>query len=103
MRGYVLSPAAERDLDDIWDYTVGRWGEAQAERYILSIESAVSGLVDGTQPALSAEAIRKGYRNALVGMHVIFFRQSADLIDVIRILHQQMDIPGRLGDFDQIR
>ncbi|NIF54857.1 type II toxin-antitoxin system RelE/ParE family toxin [Burkholderia sp. Ax-1724] len=98
MRAYVLSPAAERDLDDIWDYTVARWGEAQAERYILSIESTVVGLADGTQPSLSAEDIRRGYRKALVGMHVVFFRESATLIDVIRILHQQMDIPGRLGD-----
>lgn len=38
MKAFVLSPAAERDLDDIWDYTVTRWGEVQAERYILSIE-----------------------------------------------------------------
>ncbi|SEB21436.1 type II toxin-antitoxin system RelE/ParE family toxin [Paraburkholderia sartisoli] len=103
MRGYVLSPAAEHDLDDIWDYTVDRWGDAQAERYILNIESTVQSLVDGTQPGLSAEGIRKGYRKALVGMHVVFFRQSAELVEVIRILHQQMDIPGRLGDFDQVR
>ncbi|WP_395065465.1 type II toxin-antitoxin system RelE/ParE family toxin [Paraburkholderia silvatlantica] len=97
MRAYVLSPAAERDLDDIWDYTVAKWGEAQAERYILNIESTVAGLVDGTQPSLSAEDVRKGYRKALVGMHVVFFRESTAVIDVIRILHQQMDIPGRLG------
>jgi toxin ParE1/3/4 len=98
MRAYVLSPAAERDLDDIWDYTVARWGEAQAERYILSIETTVVGLADGTYPSLSAGGVRDGYRKALVGMHVVFFRESVALIDVIRILHQQMDIPGRLGD-----
>ncbi|PYE13208.1 type II toxin-antitoxin system RelE/ParE family toxin [Paraburkholderia silvatlantica] len=100
MRAYVLSPAAERDLDDIWDYTVGRWGEAQAERYILSIESSVAGLVEGTQPSLSAADVREGYRKARVGMHVVFFRESPSLIDVVRILHQQMDIPGSLGDDD---
>ncbi|MFX1684562.1 type II toxin-antitoxin system RelE/ParE family toxin [Paraburkholderia sp. A1RO-5L] len=98
MRAYVLSPAAERDLDEIWDYTVARWGESQAERYILSIESTIVGLADGTQPSLSAEEVREGYRKALVGMHVVFFKQSPALIDVIRILHQQMDIPARLGD-----
>ncbi|MCE2481390.1 MAG: type II toxin-antitoxin system RelE/ParE family toxin [Alphaproteobacteria bacterium] len=27
-----MSPAARADLEEIWDYTVGRWGEAQAER-----------------------------------------------------------------------
>ncbi|CAM2175058.1 type II toxin-antitoxin system RelE/ParE family toxin [Burkholderia orbicola] len=98
MKAYVLSPAAERDLDDIWDYTAGRWGEAQAEHYILGIESTIIGLADGTQPSLSAADVREGYRKALVGMHVVFFRESTALIDVIRILHQQMDIPARLGD-----
>ncbi|MGF6976127.1 toxin ParE1/3/4 [Paraburkholderia sp. JPY465] len=98
MKAYVLSPAAERDLDDIWDYTAGRWGETQAEHYILGIESTISGLADGTQPSLSAADVREGYRKALVGMHVVFFRESTALIDVIRILHQQMDIPARLGD-----
>ncbi|MEM5329696.1 type II toxin-antitoxin system RelE/ParE family toxin [Paraburkholderia sp. JHI2823] len=98
MRAYVLSPAAELDLDDIWDYTLARWGEPQAERYILSIESAIVGLVDGTQPSLSAADVREGYRKAVVGMHVVFFKESAALIDVIRILHQRMDIPGRLED-----
>ncbi|WP_186085320.1 type II toxin-antitoxin system RelE/ParE family toxin [Burkholderia gladioli] len=98
MKAFVLSPAAERDLDDIWDHTVTRWGEVQAERYILSIESTIAGLADGTQPSLSAADVRDGYRKALTGMHVVFFRESEALIDVIRILHQQMDIPRRLGD-----
>ncbi|MDR5804945.1 type II toxin-antitoxin system RelE/ParE family toxin [Caballeronia sp. LZ001] len=98
MRPFVLSPAAERDLDEIWDYTVARWGEVQAERYILSIESTIVALADGSQPSLSAADVREGYRKALVGMHVVFFRESSALIDIVRILHQQMDIPGRLGD-----
>ncbi|WP_288829530.1 type II toxin-antitoxin system RelE/ParE family toxin [uncultured Paraburkholderia sp.] len=98
MRTYVLSPAAERDLDDIWGYTVARWGDAQAERYILNIESTIVGLTDGTQPSLSAADVREGYRKALVGMHIVFFRESAALVDVVRILHQQMDVAGRLGD-----
>ena len=26
LTGYILSPAAESDVNDIWDYTVERWG-----------------------------------------------------------------------------
>ncbi|MFQ8432040.1 type II toxin-antitoxin system RelE/ParE family toxin [Amaricoccus sp. W119] len=32
MRGFVLSPAAQADLDEIWDYTAERWGQEQAAR-----------------------------------------------------------------------
>ena len=33
MSGFLLSPAASTDLDEIWEYTVARWGVEQAERY----------------------------------------------------------------------
>jgi toxin ParE1/3/4 len=29
---YVLSPCAQADLEDIWDYAASRWGLDQAER-----------------------------------------------------------------------
>ncbi|HVW92313.1 MAG TPA: type II toxin-antitoxin system RelE/ParE family toxin [Devosia sp.] len=33
-RHYVLTPAAQRDLDRIWDYTAEHWGRRQANDYI---------------------------------------------------------------------
>ena len=32
---YVLSPRAQTDIEGIWDYTVERWGEEQAIRYMV--------------------------------------------------------------------
>jgi toxin ParE1/3/4 len=40
MTGYVLSPAAGADLEQIWDYTAERWGQEQAERYVRAIRDA---------------------------------------------------------------
>ena len=40
MAGYALSPAAQADLSEIWDYTAEHWGEAQAERYTRRIRDA---------------------------------------------------------------
>ncbi|WP_429524115.1 type II toxin-antitoxin system RelE/ParE family toxin [Paraburkholderia youngii] len=37
MKALVFSPAAEEDLDNIWDYSVENWGQRQAERYIRMI------------------------------------------------------------------
>jgi hypothetical protein len=34
---FVLSPRAQADLDDIWDYTADRWGLDQAETYTRDI------------------------------------------------------------------
>ena len=44
----------------------------------------------------SAGAIRRGYRKHPCGSHVIFYREIAVGIDVVRILHRRMDVPRQL-------
>lgn len=34
MADFRPSPAAERDLESIWPYTVRQWGFEQADRYL---------------------------------------------------------------------
>ncbi|MDR5767286.1 MULTISPECIES: type II toxin-antitoxin system RelE/ParE family toxin [unclassified Caballeronia] len=97
MRQCVFTPAAVQDLDGIWDYTFEKWGPAQAERYLRMIQDTVIGLGKGRQRSLSAEHVRPGYRKALVGMHVLFFKEAADTIQILRVLHQ-MDLPAHLGE-----
>ncbi len=71
--GYALSPAARADVEEIWDYTLRHWGEAQAERYMRNIGDACEALGNGTLTGRSAEDIRAGYRKAAVGSHVVFY------------------------------
>lgn len=33
MTAVALSPRAQRDLDEIWNYTEAHWGTEQAETY----------------------------------------------------------------------
>jgi toxin ParE1/3/4 len=97
MSGYRLSPAAQADLEDIWAYTTRTWTVGQAETYILDIRDACAGLASGDRIAQAADDIRPGYSRLKVGAHVLFLCYADDgWIDVIRILHQQMDIPHRL-------
>ena len=98
MKQCVFTPAAVQDLDGIWDYTFDKWGPAQAERYLRMIQDTVAGLGAGTQRSLSAQDIRAGYRKALVGMHVLFFREATDTIQIVRVLHQHMDLSTHLGE-----
>jgi toxin ParE1/3/4 len=97
MKGYLLSPLAVSDLSDIWDYSAREWGVRQAERYVLNIRDACESLASGRQRGQSAEHVRAGYRRQIVGSHVLFFRVTPDgFIDVVRILHQRMDIESQL-------
>ncbi len=91
MSRYVLSPRAQADLDGIWEYTAETWGVDQAERYIQLIAGGISAVASKPTRGKSCGHIREGYRKHPVGSHVLFYRMSGDGIDVIRILHQQMD------------
>lgn len=97
MTRLVYAPAAKADLDEIWTYTVERWGMAQAERYIRDLNDACRALADGTKPSKAIDDIRPGYRKAAVGKHVIFFREddAGDTV-VIRILHERRDVDRHL-------
>jgi toxin ParE1/3/4 len=99
MSGFRLTPAAQDDLDDIWDHTATTWNIEQAERYILLLRDRIVALAAGRSVAQRADEIKPGYRRSLVGAHVIFFRQEpGNVLTVVRILHQSMDAPHRLLD-----
>lgn len=97
MKGYILSPAAQANLGDIWDYSARQWGEEQANRYILGMRDACEALADDSKQGRAIDDIRPGYRKLAVASHFLFYRiTDAGMIDIIRILHQRMDIASRL-------
>lgn len=91
MPRYVVSPRAQTDLEEIWDYTASRWDIDQAERYIRAIRAAIERLADDPQLGRGCDDIRAGYRKFPVGSHVLFYRVGAAGLDVVRILHRRMD------------
>jgi toxin ParE1/3/4 len=97
VKGFVLSPAAIADLDAIWDYTADQWSIAQADRYVGQIRREIVALVDGSVSGRSIDAVRKGYFKRSAGSHFIVYRTVDDVVDVMRILHNRMDIPDHLS------
>lgn len=91
MSVYRLTPAAQRDLSSIWDYTVERWDERQAETYVLEIKGAIERIAEQPDRGRGVDEIRLGYRRYAIGSHVVFFTVHEEGVDVIRVLHQRMD------------
>ena len=96
MSRYALSPRAEADLGEIWDYTVKTWGEKQAEDYIRLRVGAIETVADNPRRGRPCHEARKGYRKYLAGSHIIIFRKIKPGIDVVRILHARMDFEHHL-------
>ena len=96
MTGFLLSPAARADLDEIWDYTARRWSVEQAERYIRALVEACQEIAVGSREGVAVEHIRRGYLKLAVGSHFVFYRQGVAGPEIIRVLHQRMDVEARL-------
>ena len=90
MKEIRLSPAAQRDLDGIWDYSEEKWGSQKAQEYVEAIQSTLTSIADGkriTRPV----SVHEGYFKCSIGSHVVFVRTDDTFLDVVRILHQRMD------------
>jgi plasmid stabilization system protein ParE len=60
MKGYVLSPRAQKDIDDIWEYTVEHWNVRQAEIYLRQIQRAIEIVAAEPKIAWDIGNIRRG-------------------------------------------
>lgn len=98
MSRYTLSPAAAADIEGIWVYTEDTWGVEQADQYVLLIESACASVAKNDHAGRSIENVRAGYRILPVGSHFIEFRLVNGAVDIVRVLHQKMDIPSCLQE-----
>jgi toxin ParE1/3/4 len=88
---YIVSPRAQQDLGEIWDYTAERWGIDQAETYIRLIQLAIETVADDPRRGRSCDEVREGYRKYSAGSHVLFYRSTKVGIDIVRVLHGSMD------------
>ena len=95
-RRYRLSPLAEDDLENIWAYGFRTWSRDQADRYHTDIIAAIEGLARGECIGRDASDIRPGYFKYAVAMLFLFYRLTAEHVDVVRVLHKRMDVPAHL-------
>ena len=95
MKTIAFSPAAESDIDAIWDYSADKWGLDQADSYTDALRDACYALAQGTKHGRPAEVL-SGFMKYLCGSHVVYFLDYPDHLDVIRILHQRQDAERHL-------
>jgi toxin ParE1/3/4 len=98
--GYKISVKAAADIENIWLYTCENWSLEQADRYINLIFDEIEYLAGNPNAGKDLNHIRKNYLSSKVKSHVIFYRlvDKPRGIEVIRILHQRMDIENRLNE-----
>ena len=97
---YKISKEAANDLEKIWLYTFETWSSEQADRYFNLLMNEIEYITENPKSGKDYSHLRKGYFRSRVKSHFIFYKVNLkeEKIEIIRILHQQMDIDLRLED-----
>lgn len=96
-KNYRISEKAVEDLDNIWIYTFNNWSVEQANRYYNLIINEIEFIAVHFMSGKSMDHIKPGYRASKVKSHLIFYRMTENnKVEVIRVLHQMMDLEDRL-------
>ncbi|WP_293300252.1 type II toxin-antitoxin system RelE/ParE family toxin [Pedobacter sp. UBA4863] len=96
---YKISNEAQNDLENIWLYTFETWSTEQADRYYNLIFDEIEFIAENPIFGKDYNHVRKGYYRSKVKSHFVFYKinQKESLVEIIRVLHQQMDIENRLN------
>jgi toxin ParE1/3/4 len=97
---YRVSVKAAEDIENIWLYTFENWSLEQADRYVNLILDEIEYLASNPGSGKDVDHIRKSYRCSEVKSHLIFYRliEKQNDIEIIRALHQRMNIENRLQE-----
>jgi len=95
---FRLTERAKTDLRSIGRYTQATWGREQRNRYLARLDACFHLLAREPHRGRACDDIRPGYRKYHVGRHLIFYRASPEGLEIIRILHDRMDIETHLDD-----
>jgi toxin ParE1/3/4 len=98
MAKYFLSKQAIVDLSEIWAYTCEGWSEAQADKYYQLLVETFEAIAVRPEQGKNYDEISTGILGCRAGRHIIFFRRNGLDIEVIRILHERMDLKKRLEE-----
>lgn len=98
MRRLRLADAARRDLVAISVYTTEGWGRAKARQYLQHLKHTFRSLLE--HPGLGVERAELGKRLRSIGSgsHVVFYADDGEIIEVLRVLHGEMDVEAIFRD-----
>ena len=92
-----MTNEAVKDLEEIWIYTYQNWSVEQADRYYNLIIDEIEFLSSNPLSGRSMDYIKEGYRVSKVKSHLVFYKIiTSGAIEIIRILHQRMDVKNRM-------
>ncbi|MBW4620151.1 MAG: type II toxin-antitoxin system RelE/ParE family toxin [Cyanosarcina radialis HA8281-LM2] len=98
MEIFYLTDLALSDLRSIGRYTQKTWGREQRNVYLSRLDACFHLLAEEPERGRACDDIRPGYRKYHMGRHLIFYRITEEGIEIVRILHDRMDVEAHLDE-----
>lgn len=99
MASFKFTNKAVSDLTQIWNYTVKKWSEDQADKYYYMLIENCREVAKNPDLGKNYSVVKENLLGFKAGRHIIFYLKIEDnAIEIIRIIHEQMDIENRIKD-----
>jgi toxin ParE1/3/4 len=95
---FTVSQAANSDIRSMARYTQDTWGSDQRRRYLHGLNEKFEMLAEIPEMAEERRDFRPPVRIHHYEKHLIIYVIEDGGILIVRILHQNMDVPAQLSD-----
>ena len=92
MENCKFTEEADKDISEIYEYTILNLGLNQDKKNIKDLYSKISMIVNENIQGRKADIIKKGLRRVEVGSHIVFYQAENELVLIVRVLHNSIDI-----------
>ena len=96
--GWVLRPAAEADLSEIWLNGAERWGVEQADRYADGLFAVFDLLAEFPNMAREREEFSPPVRIHSSGSYLVIYRLEGQAVEIIRVLQAHQNLTAYLQE-----
>lgn len=93
----TLSHLAQKDLDEIREYTVEQWGRDQWLKYYRGLVGTFEAIVENPEKGRERDLFYPQMRSINYEKHVIFYKRITANNDepvILRIIHQRRNMPA---------
>jgi len=99
MAAYKLTNKAVEDLNQIWEYTIYKWSEKQADNYYNLLLESCQSIADNPSLGKNYDGVRPELLGLKTNRHIIFYRKTSDeYVEITRILRERMDLKNILNE-----
>ena len=99
MAKFNLTKKAVEDLSDIWNYTVNKWSEQEADKYYAQLKEFCNEIAENPTVGKQYDGITSDLFGFKANQHIIFYRVMENQpIEITRILHGRMDLKNRIAE-----